>query len=158
MLLFSITDPAFLRRFKTKVHITLPNTQELALIIEKKLENRKEANHCLKEPDFLYLAEKLNGYSPFDIDRIIGEVLTKKLGQVQGATHFKTDKFGHYYMCNENEDRAQQFTYQQVKNLGVLKLPLIHVKDLESAKKVVQQTNPCKGDEQFDDFKRQNFI
>ena len=150
-------DGAFLRRFQYKIHIKLPTISELNELIEKKLEAKERIKHNVLPFEIDILADTMceKGFSPFDVDRLIGHVATKKLSAFKLGTHYKKDKFGCYFMCKESEPNAVKMTYKKVKTME-FKLPIISMKDMKEGLKVIKPTNSKNADMKFDEFKMAN--
>ena len=156
---YFFADGAFLRRFQNKIHIKLPTCDELAVLILKKLDIIPQGTHNLLQFEIDILARTLfqKGFSPFDLDRLLGHVSTQKLQLFKQGTHFKKDKFGVYFMCKNNEPGAVRMTYKKVRNMP-FKLPIICLKDLSNGLRQIRATNGKMADLKFETWKKENQI
>ena len=142
---------AFTRRFQQLIHVKLPTTLELSIIIENKLDSLKNVNHNVLTPEIQLLAHTCTGFTPFDVEKLIQEVVSKKIKQFRLGQHFEKDQRGFWYMIEEKSTTSTSMTYKEVRKLN-FKLPIISRLDLVEARKSIHATNAENDDEQFKDF------
>ena len=147
------TDKAFLRRFQKWIHVKLPTKEQIEVILGKKLE--KHDNSLLKY-QIRNLSSQMNGYSPFDIDKILDQIFEEKYEELLKATTFTKDHNGFYNMCKATHHQAIQISFETVRD-HQYNFPTICFKDIQKALHKVKPTNKLADDNQFVEFVKDNF-
>ncbi|XP_034560687.1 vacuolar protein sorting-associated protein 4B-like [Notolabrus celidotus] len=79
-------DSAIRRRFEKRIYIPLPEEHARSFMFKLHLGSTP---NDLKEPDFIELSKKTQGYSGADISIIVRDALMQPVRKVQSASHFK---------------------------------------------------------------------
>ena len=93
----------------------------------------------------------MRGYSPFDLDRVISNVLVQKINEFKKGSFYKVDKNGYFFLCKETDKGSDKMTYAEVKK-HTLKLPTFTLDGFKKALKTIKPTNKKYCEEQYKEF------
>ena len=103
---------AVLRRFGTKLHVTLPDEAARCAII-KELVSKTGMLTILSERDILRYAQEMSGFTPDDIRRVVEEAQACGLRRLKSAQYFIIVKAGgkpFYIPCQEDDVGSKKMT------------------------------------------------
>ena len=99
-------DTAFRRRFQRFIHVTLPDVKAQSELMQKWYEG---FNHTITKAEFQYIAQKLKGMSPTDINKFMDHAITKKKSELYDSEKVKLCSFRDgpkYVACLPNDPNA----------------------------------------------------
>ena len=99
-------DTAFRRRFQRFIHVTLPDVKAQSELMQKWYAG---FNHTITKAEFQYIAQKLKGMSPTDINKFMDHAITKKKSELYDSEKVKLCSFRDgpkYVACLPNAPNA----------------------------------------------------
>jgi len=116
-------DKAFRRRFPYIIHLGLPDTNDIALIIKYML--RKDIT-LITDRQYMEIAKKMKGYTPGDILKIKTGLLQKKTYEMTYNNYYKESEFFPHCLtpCNKLDPDAKVLGVNQLLDENIVMTPI----------------------------------
>ena len=144
-------DKTFRRRFSQKILIGLPDKKLMPLLLKHKLSN---FTTLLSDAQYEELAEKMDGYTPGDINNLINYIIAEKTDEKYNKGFYKKSQFNprNIIPCEPHTLGSLQLSIDELDNYLNLDISPITLNNISKAIRFIPKSVSKKDVEEHNSY------